>query len=205
MSTTANSFSDTGKKLLERDRDRGTLAVWLLIFTEASLFVAFFSAYFMLGNDKHRWTIDKPPELMYALILLAILVSSSFVMHYGERLVKKHRHREARIILAVTFLMGLGFLALQSFEYLSHWRHLTPDSDAYGSIFYTITTFHAAHVVVGLLMILYVLFLPNASESPDSPYRPYHVASLYWHFVDVVWVFVVIILYAIPNGISHVH
>lgn len=205
MSTTASSFTGAGKRLTQRDRDRGVLAVWMLIFTEASLFVAFFSSYFMLGNDKHRWAVDKPPDLKYALILLVILVSSSFVMHYGEMQIKKHRHLKARIILAITFVMGLGFLALQSFEYLSHWRELTPDSDSYGSIFYTITTFHAAHVVVGLLVILYVLFLPHASDSPDSPYRPYHVASLYWHFVDVVWVFVVIILYAIPNGISNVH
>ena len=205
MSTTASTYTGAGKKLVQRDRDRGVLAVWMVIFTEASLFVALFSSYFMLGNNKQRWTVDKPPELMYALILLAILVSSSIVCHYGEIQAKKHRHREARIILLITFVMGLGFLALQSFEYLSHWRKLTPNSDAYGSIFYTITTFHAAHVVVGLLLILFVLFLPHASESPDSPYRPYHVAALYWHFVDVVWVFVVIILYAIPNGISHVH
>lgn len=202
MSTTAGAFTGRDYELLEKDRDRGTLAVWMLIFTEASLFVALFSSYFMLGNNKDRWAVDKPPKLGYALILLAILVASSFVIHWGEIQVKKRKYRKARIIMAVTFVMGLAFLALQAFEYLADWTNLSLQSDPYGSIFYTITTFHAAHVVVGLLMIGFVLFLPHNSDSPDSPYRPYHVASLYWHFVDVVWVFVVIILYAVPNWIA---
>lgn len=202
MSTTAGALADVGRGIVERDRDRGILAIWMVIFTEASLFVALFSAYFLLGNDKHRWAIDKPPKIEYALFLLAILIASSFVIHWGEHEVKKGNHHKARMILAITFVMGLGFLALQAFEYLDNWKRLTPDSDAYGSIFYTITTFHAAHVIVGLLMIAYVFCLPRSSDSDNSPYRPYHIAALYWHFVDVVWIFVVIILYAIPNGIA---
>lgn len=204
MSTTASSYTSTGKRLVEKDYDRGILAIWMVIYTEACLFVAFFSSYFMLGNNKDRWAFDKPPSIVYALILLAILISSSFVIHYGEHQMKKGRLREARILLVITFVMGLGFLALQSFEYLHNWALFTPISDSYGSIFYTITTFHAAHVVVGLLFILFVMFLPRVGDSPKSPYRPYHIAALYWHFVDLIWVFVVIILYAIPNGIVHV-
>ena len=201
MSTTAGAFTGADYKLLEKDVHRGTVAVWMLIFTEASLFVAMFSAYFMLGNNKSRWEVDKPPKLIYALILLAILVASSIVIQWGEMEVKKRNYLKARIIMAVTFVMGLGFLALQSFEYLDHWKSLSLQSDPYGSIFYTITTFHAAHVVVGLLIMGFVLVLPHNSDSPDSPYRPYHIAALYWHFVDVVWVFVILILYVIPNGI----
>ena len=206
MSTTASSYTGTGagKWLSEKDNERGILAVWMVIFTEACLFVAFFASYFMLGNNKHRWAVDKPPSVRYALILLVILVSSSFVMEWGKSQLEKGRPHMARIILLITFLMGLVFLGLQGYEYLNDWKSFTPVSDSYGSIFYTITTFHAAHVVVGLLVILFVLFLPKVGRLSDSPYRPYHVATLYWHFVDVVWVFVVIILYVIPNGIAHV-
>lgn len=207
MSTTASSFTGTGagKWLHEKDYDRGILAIWMVIYTEACLFVAFFSSYFMLGNNKDRWSVDKPPDIRYALVLLVILVSSSFVIHYGEHQIKLEKPHKARMMLIVTFFMGIAFLGLQSYEYLTDWSKFTPISDSYGSIFYTITTFHAAHVVVGLLFILFVMFLPRASKSSISPYRPYHIAALYWHFVDLIWVFVVIILYAIPNGIVHVH
>lgn len=204
MSTTVSSYTGTGKWLHEKDHDRGILAIWMVIYTEACLFVAFFSSYFMLGNNKYRWAVDKPPAVRYALILLVILLASSVVIHFGEKQLKKGEVHKARIYLIVTFIMGLGFLCLQGYEYLTDWAKLTPVSDSYGSIFYTITTFHAAHVIVGLLLILFVMFLPRVGKSSVSPYRPYHIAAMYWHFVDLIWVFVVLILYVIPNGIAHV-
>lgn len=206
MSTTVNLYHKTGERVLVAlDDKRGSYGIWLVIATEACLFVTLFCAYFLLGNNKNRWLVDQPPHFTYALILLAILVSSSIVLMWGERLLKQGRYAAARIVMAVTFVMGLGFLVLQSFEYLDHWKSLTPYSDSYGSIFYTITTFHAAHVIVGLLIIGYVLCLPRYGPTTHTPYQPYHVASLYWHFVDVVWVFVVVILYLIPNWIVYVH
>jgi heme/copper-type cytochrome/quinol oxidase subunit 3 len=181
------------------DDNRGTWGISLTIATEAMLFVCLFASYFYLENNKDRWAIDHPPKLHYAFIMLGVLVSSSFVLHFGERQLKKGRTGMARLMLGITILMGLGFLAIQAFEYLDHWKDLTPYSDSYGSIFYTITTFHAAHVVVGLILLLYTLFLPRYSPALRSPYRPYHVVSLYWHFVDIVWIFIVGLLYVMPN------
>lgn len=181
------------------DDNRGSWAMWLTIATEAMLFVCLFSSYFYLENNKDRWHIDEPPKVHYALIMLAVLITSSFVLHWGEKQLKLQRYVAARGALGITILMGLGFLALSAIEYRDHWKHLTPYSDSYGSIFYTITTFHAAHVIVGLLILIYTLILPRYSPAVRSPYRPYHVASLYWHFVDIVWLFIVGLLYVMPN------
>ncbi len=206
MSTTVNLYHKTGERVVTPlDDGRGTFGIWLVIATEAALFLSLFSAYFLIGNTKNRWLIDQPPRITYALILLAILVCSSVVLMWGERLLKQRRYGAARGAMAATVVMGLGFLTLQAFEYIDHWKSLTPYSDSYGSIFYTITTFHAAHVIVGLLILGYVLCLPRVSHNTETPYRPYHVASLYWHFVDVVWFFVVVILYLIPNGVVYGH
>ena len=84
---------------------------------------------------------------------------------------------------------------------------LTPDTNSYGSIFYTITTLHAAHVIVGVLVLMYVGFQPHYGFARRSPHRPYEVATLYWHFVDAVWIFVVALLYVVPNiqRYYHVH
>jgi heme/copper-type cytochrome/quinol oxidase subunit 3 len=181
------------------DDNRGTWAIWLMIATEGGLFVCLFASYFYLANNKDRWAIDKPPRLHYALIMLAVLITSSFVLHWGERQLKLRRYAAARAALVVTIVMGLGFLAISAAEYLESWKELTPYSDSYGSIHYTIISFHAAHVIVGLLILIYTLALPRYSPALRSPYRAYHVAALYWHFVDVVWIFVVGLLFVMPN------
>ncbi|MGC2618324.1 MAG: cytochrome c oxidase subunit 3, partial [Acidobacteriaceae bacterium] len=147
------------------DDNRGTWAILVTIMTEATLFVVLFASYFFLENNKNRWAIDKPPKMHDAFIMLAILISSSLVLHWGERQVKKERYVAGRIALAITVLMGLCFLCVQALEYRDHWKSLTPYSDSYGSIFYTITSFHAAHVVVGLLILIYTLILPRYSPA----------------------------------------
>lgn len=201
MNTVANSYVENVHKPLPTvlDQDRGTFAMLLVIFTELFLFISLFFSYFMLENNKHRWSFNNPPKLGYALVMVVVLVTSSFVLQWGEKQVERENYFAGRIALAATIIIGLVFLTLQSFEYLSHWKTLAPYSDSYGSIFYAITTFHAAHVVVGLLLLSYVLALPRYSPTSESPYRPYHVAAMYWHFVDIIWLFVVGILYIGAN------
>lgn len=185
--------------------NRGVYGVAMVIITEAALFVCLFASYYFLGNNKDRWSIDIPPKLTLALVMLAILIASSLVMMWGERMVKRERYKLARSAVIVTVAMGLVFLAIQTAEYKDHWKTLTPFTDSYGSIFYTITTFHAAHVVMGVLMLCYLAILPQYGPSKFPPHRPYRVVALYWHFVDIVWIFVVALLYLVPNYQAYVH
>jgi heme/copper-type cytochrome/quinol oxidase subunit 3 len=137
--------------------------------------------------------------LKYPFFLLAILLLSSFVLHWGERRVKAEQFSAGRLAIWITVLMGMGFLVLQGFEYADHWKTLTPYSNSYGSIFYAITTLHAAHVIAGLLMLMFVGVIPQYGPTRRSPHRPYHAVALYWHFVDVVWIFIVLLLYVVPH------
>jgi heme/copper-type cytochrome/quinol oxidase subunit 3 len=181
------------------DQERGWYGMWCVIATEFMLFVCMFGAYYFLGNNKYRWAEEMPPKLRYSIILLLILLTSSGVLIWGEHQVKRGRFFAGRLALWATVALGIGFLILQSFEYADHWKQLTPYSDSYGSIFYAITTLHAAHVVVGLLMLAFVGVLPRYGETIGSPHRVYKTIALYWHFVDVVWVIIVLLLYVIPN------
>jgi cytochrome c oxidase subunit III len=192
-------------RTLPIDQCRGWYAMWCVIATEFMLFVCMFGAYYYLGNNNDRWAIEKPPSLKYPLMLAVILLASSFVLRWGERRVKGERFRAARSALWLTVLIGLVFIVVQSLEYISHWKTLTPYSDSYGSIFYTITSLHAAHVVAGLLMLAYIGMLPRYGETVGSPHRAYETVALYWHFVDFVWILIVALLYVIPNiqGYSH--
>jgi heme/copper-type cytochrome/quinol oxidase subunit 3 len=185
------------------DNNRGAYGMYTVIATEFSLFVCLFASYYYLGNSKDRWASNEPPKLLLALIMLAVLLTSSLVLHWGERQVNLARYRHARFAITGTVLMGLVFLTLQVLEYRQHWKSLTPYSNSYGSIFYAITSFHAAHVVIGLLLLAYVSILPRYGPTVTPPYRPYHTVALYWHFVDFVWIFIVALLYVIPNIQAH--
>lgn len=185
--------------LAHMDTRRGTGGMMLTIATEGFLFIMFFFAYFYAAKGGWRWLAEKPPKLTLAFVLLAILLSSSAVLWWGEQQVKKQRYFIGRIALAATLILGLVFLTLQGFEYADHLKELTPRTDIYGSLFYTITSFHAAHVIVGIFILFYVLILPHYEPLTAPPHRPYHNAALYWHFVDFVWVWIVALLYVAPN------
>ena len=181
------------------DNRRGTAGMWLFILTETALFTMLFFAYFYLAQGGWRWPHETPPKLTLALIMLVVLWASSAVLYWGEKQVKAARYTQGRIALAVTILMGLGFLVLQSFEYYDHLKTLLPTTDVYGSIFYTVTTFHAAHLIVGLSMLSYVLILPALEPVNRPPHRPYHNVAMYWHFVDFIWLLIIVFLYIAPN------
>jgi heme/copper-type cytochrome/quinol oxidase subunit 3 len=187
------------------DQKRGIHCMYCVIATEFMLFVAMFAAYYYLGSNKDRWADHVAPKWGLALWLLVILLSSSFVLHWGEKQAEKERFGPARLALWITVLMGLGFLALQGFEYSAEWTTTTPYSDSYGSVFYSITSLHALHVIVGLLLLMYVGLMPRYGSTMRTPHKPYSTVALYWHFVDAVWVIIVALLYIIPNFQRYMH
>lgn len=184
---------------LPLDDRRGSLSMAMFIATEAMLFVALFFAYFFIASGVVRWPMDEPPKLPLALTMLVVLLASSAVIWWAERASRRGNSGGARLGIAATLAMAVGFMTLQVFEYRDHWKTLQPQTDAYGSIFYTITSFHALHVMVGMAMLGYVLLLPDLEGRFEPPHRPLHNAALYWHFVDAVWVVVVALLYLLPN------
>lgn len=181
------------------DNMRGSWGMAFFVTTEACLFLAMFFAYYYTDKTNAQWRTEIPPKLHYALPMLAVLLISSAILYWGEQQVKKLRYGAARIALVCTILLGLAFLVLTYFEDMEHLQHLTPRTDAYGSLFYAITSLHGAHVVFGLIMLLWVLIVPRWEPALYTPHRPYHNVAIYWHFVDTVWFFVVMLLYVAPN------
>lgn len=184
-------------QLIVDDR-RGTWGMAMFIATEGAMFASLFIAYYYLAGGNWLWPGENPPKLHYALPMLAVLALSSGVLYWGEQRVKEEKQTAGLLALAGTIVLGIVFLALTVFEYREHLGTLSPRSNAYGSIFYTITTIHAVHLILGLLMLGYVLLLPRIEPAERTPHRPFHNASLYWHFVETVWFFVVLFLYVIP-------
>ena len=179
----------------------GWWAMMLVCMTEAALFAYFLVGYFYLGVENPAWPpagIEKP-KLDIPLTMTALLVSSSIVLFAAEKQRERGRRALYRAGTVVTVLLGAAFLALQVTEYREKLRSMGPSEHAYASLFYTITGFHGTHVAFGLLLLLYTL-LRDAFGRID-PERPIviKVTSLYWHFVDAVWLVILTSLYLSPR------
>ena len=178
--------------------DRQTLGILLFIISEVMLFGAFFASYFFIRVVANEGTW--PPEpyelpVLVAGVNTAILISSSFTMHWSLEGARKGSRRAMQMGLAATWMLGATFLFIQMNEYV-HIGFSARDG-AFGSIFYGLTGLHGAHVFVGLLLLTFANvrawrghFGPNAKD-----HLGVEVPGIYWHFVDVMWIIVFTTVY----------
>jgi cytochrome c oxidase subunit 3 len=178
--------------------DRQTLGILLFIVSEVMLFGAFFASYFFLRvvANSGPWPPDglEVPKAI-AGVNTAILISSSFTVHWALESVRRENRRGLILGLGATFLLGLTFLFIQINEYV----HLgfSAREDAFASIFYSLTGLHGAHVTVGLILLAFANI--RAWRGHFGPKAKDHlgveVPGIYWHFVDVMWIIVYTTVY----------
>jgi heme/copper-type cytochrome/quinol oxidase subunit 3 len=136
-----------------------------------------------------------------------ILLASSVFVWWADRGIRAGRATALRAGIAVAMALGILFLVLQGVEYAHEYgagrlgvKHLiAPTHDAYGSLFYTITGFHGAHVFVGLVMLGVVLVRALRGHFDASRHEAVSNVAIYWHFVDAVWLAVFTSLYVTPH------
>ncbi|HET8649823.1 MAG TPA: cytochrome c oxidase subunit 3, partial [Gemmatimonadales bacterium] len=164
-------------------RGRRSVGWWGMVFlvvNEASFFVYLLVSYFYLGSmSRGPWPPGGPPELTLALPNTFILLASSGALWWSERRLSRGETGQFRLGLLLTFLLGIVFIAIQGVEY-SH-KQITPQSNAYGSLFFTVTGFHGAHVCVGLLMLLFVQLRAWLGHFTAERHDAVVNVSLYWH------------------------
>ncbi|MFP3124223.1 cytochrome (ubi)quinol oxidase subunit III [Ectobacillus funiculus] len=174
------------------------LGFWLFLGGETVLFASLFGTYLALRNSTNGGpTTQELFELPVVFMATMLLLTSSLTSVYAIYHMKNLNFKQMQLWLIVTVLLGAGFLGLEIYEfhhYVTHFKH-TIRSSAFGSAFYTLVGTHGAHVTFGLLWIL-TLILRNARRGLNLYNAPkYYVASLYWHFIDVVWVFIFTVVY----------
>jgi cytochrome c oxidase subunit I+III len=174
----------------------GAWAMALLIATEATLFASLFFAWAYLAHGSTGWSNHPAPALLLPAINTGVLLLSSATLHWGLRRSRGSAPAKLRRALMTTIALGVLFVALQGWEYAHQAFGLA--TDAHGSAFVIITGIHGIHVIVGLLMLGFVV-LTLGRESGDAARGRASVASLYWHFVDVVWLAVFGVLYVAPH------
>jgi cytochrome c oxidase subunit 3 len=168
-----------------------------LIATESCLFAYLLFSYFYIALQRGpAWSPEPHPSIALSGPNTIILLSSSVAAWWGEGGSKRGEPRRQIAGLALAILLGTIFLVIQVFE----WRAKTygPTSGSYGSLYFTITGFHMAHVIVGLLMLSAILGWTLLGYFRPRRHEPVSIAIVYWHFVDVVWLAVFSTFYISP-------
>lgn len=172
------------------------LGMALFIISEAFLFGSLFWTYFYLRAKTTVW----PPEGVHLEVALMsantlILLASSATMERALASIKRGDERGLVRGLSATVLLGSAFLAIKALDWLK--APFRPWDHAYGSIYFTLTGFHALHLLIGILVLGALLI--RARRGLFSPGRclPLEVGGLYWHFVDGVWVLVFLALFVV--------
>ena len=182
------------------------LGMLLFISSEVMFFAGLFAAYFSTranfvdANGIKQWPPSEFADILnpFSLILVAtvILVLSSVTLQMAIWAIRKDDRRGFLRNMAATFILGILFLLMQAYDYsLLFSDGLTMGSGPFGTTYFTLTGFHGAHVFGGVIMLGVILYRGMTGQFSSRHHDAVEAASLYWHFVDVVWIILFSILY----------
>jgi len=175
----------------------GWWGVQTLIITEACLFGYLLFCFFYLNSQSEQeWPPEGLPGLLVPGVNTLILLISSACVWFGEKGVKHDRAAWSISGLAAAVILGTCFVGIQLVEWSNKTYGLT--TNLYGSLYFTITGFHMAHVIIGLVVLSFLLLWAGLGYFDSKRHEAVTIGAAYWHFVDVVWLFVFSSLYLFP-------
>ncbi|HTH61395.1 MAG TPA: cytochrome c oxidase subunit I [Paraburkholderia sp.] len=176
----------------------GWWGVLALVVTEAALFGYLLFAYLYLASQSaQRWPPEGLPKLGMSGLNTGLLLASSVFVWLASLFVRRARRWAAFAVLAVAIALGVAFVVIQFGEWRDHPYGLA--SNLYGSLYFTITGFHIAHVIAGLVMLACLALWTALGYFDGRRDAALTIGGLYWHFVDVVWLFIFSVLYLSPH------
>jgi cytochrome c oxidase subunit III len=177
---------------------RGKVGMACLIIAESAIFTIFVVAYlFYVGKSLYGPT---PSEVLETPIFYTIcLLSSSFTIHFAGKLLERGRRGAFLVLWLITIALGALFLygTAQEWHRLIYERGLTVSTNLFGTTYYSLVGLHAFHVTAGLILLTIVLLFGLAGRVGTGESDRIDVLSLYWHFVDAVWVVVFTVVYVL--------
>ena len=185
------------------------LGMILFICSEVMFFAGLFAAYFSVRANAPIWPpsaaevgpiaekFNLHAEPFFAAAPTLILVSSSFTCQLGVWAIRRDDRRGLIRAIGFTLVLGIVFLIGQAYDYSQLGFGLSDGT--FGTTFYTLTGFHGAHVLGGVIMLSVVLYRAMGGQFSGKHHDAVEATSIYWHFVDVVWIALFSILYIIPT------
>ena len=208
----AHQFDD-----LEQQREAATLGMWVFLVTEVLFFGGLFAAYSVYRS----WYPDAFAAASHELVVwagttnTAVLITSSLTMALAVHAAQTGERRLLIVFLMLTLLLGAAFLVIKAFEYYTEFaEHHVPGFDfqfepehfrhaqIFFSLYFVMTGLHALHMIIGLGIMAVLATLTWRGRFSPEYHSPIEIGGLYWHFVDIVWIFLFPMLYLINR---HLH
>ena len=196
----------------EQQRESAKLGMWIFLLTEILLFGGLFVAYgiFRAWNPDMFYNAHKFLDVGLGTLNTVVLITSSLTMALSIRSMQLNNKRQTIIFLILTLLFALAFLVVKYFEY-SHKIELGQlpgkfytfegiigsNPHIFFSIYFAMTGLHGIHVIVGMIAIAWILKRTMKNDFSADYYTPIEMTGLYWHLVDMIWIFLFPLLYLI--------
>ena len=199
---------------LEQQHEAATLGMWLFLVTEVLFFGGLFLAYMLYRVWYPAAWAEGSDELDIVLggVNTAVLIGSSLTMALAVRGAQTGARRATVNWLIVTMLLGLTFLVIKYFEYAEKFEHHHvpganfifegPNSgqvQIYFSLYFLMTGLHATHMLIGFVLLSVIAWMAHKGRFSPEWYTPVEMSGLYWHFVDIVWIFLFPLLYLVDR------
>jgi cytochrome c oxidase subunit 3 len=187
--------------VLER-REAALFAMWAFLATEVLFFGPLFFGYVhaRLSAPEAFVSASHRMHLVLGTLNTAVLMTSSLTMALGVRAAEAGRTRRLRRLLAMTALFGVAFLGVKGYEYASEWREATRAAGGearFYFLYYAMTGLHAVHLTIGIGALAWLWL--RARRFGAARHNAVQVTGLYWHFVDMVWVFLYPMFYLLER------
>jgi cytochrome c oxidase subunit 3 len=182
----------------------GMMGMYIFLASEVMFFGSLFAVYFYLFGSHLVWPPPPPSAnnefyvswYPIPLVNTIILLSSGVTCHFAADAIAQNNRRRFFQLQIATILLGFAFEAGQLYEFISAFqRGLDLKVNTFASAFFTMTGFHGAHVLGGLILLILILFRASRGQFSSRHHVGVAAVTLYWHFVDVVWIFLFGILY----------
>ncbi|HEX9860545.1 MAG TPA: cytochrome c oxidase subunit 3 family protein [Nitrospirota bacterium] len=176
------------------------LGIWVFLLTEALLFGGLFMTYTVYRIKYPELFYDGHLELnrVFGTLNTVVLICSSLSVAAGIAAIKKGNVKLLKHCLGVTVLLGGVFMTVKYFEWAEDFaRGLNPGTDIFFSLYFMMVGVHGLHVLAGMGVLSAILFLAGRGKFTAGYYTPVEVAGVYWHFVDLVWIYLYPMFYLI--------
>jgi cytochrome c oxidase subunit 3 len=203
----AHHFSDAAQQ-----NESAKLGMWVFLLTEILLFGGLFVAYavFRSWNPEMFYNAHKYLNISLGAINTIVLISSSVTMALAVRSMQLNRKKQAAVLLWSTLLLAAVFLVIKYFEY-SHKIHLGQlpgkfytftgiegtNPHVFFSVYFAMTGLHGIHVLAGMVVIGWMIFRTGRDHFSAEYFTPLELTGLYWHLVDLIWIYIFPLLYLI--------